>query len=97
MNRHGHDIAPAIDIMKRYADVLSRQQLPSGSRVAIRRKALAMRAAMNEVYYDVNPGAGEWKLLETLVDAILADTKAPEPVRISRPYGDADASAILRP
>ena len=83
MNRHGHDIAPAIDIMKRYAEVLSRQQLPSGSRVAIRRKALAMRAAMNEVYYDVNPGAGDWKVLETLVDTILAETKAPENVRKS--------------
>lgn len=97
MNRHGHDIGPAIVVMQQCADVLSRPQLPSGSRVAIRRKALAMRAAMNEIYYDINPGAGDWKRLEGLVDAILAETKAPEPVRISRPYGDADAGPVLRP
>lgn len=84
MNRHGHSIEPAIVVMQECADVLSRAKLPSGSRVAIRRKDLAMRAAMNEVSYEINPGAGDWKRLESLVDTILAETKAPEPVRISR-------------
>ena len=83
MSGHGHDITLAIGKMQQHVDTLARPRLPSGSRVAIRRSALAMRAAMNEIYYDINPGAGEWKRLETLVDTILAETKAPENVRKS--------------
>lgn len=96
MSGHGHDISLAIGKMQEYVDTLARPRLPSGSRVAIRRSAIAMRAAMNEIYYEINPGAGDWKRLEVLVDTILAETKAPENVRVVRPYGDADAGSVLR-
>ena len=67
------NVQPAIRIMKRNVDVLKSSFLPSGTRSAIRRQAIACKDAMS-LAYEASVKNDDWRELERLVDTVLLAT-----------------------
>jgi len=73
-------VGPAIRIMKHNVETLKSSVLPSGTRAAIRRQAIACKDAMT-LAYEASEQNAAWRELERLVDLILFET-SPHDLRV---------------
>jgi hypothetical protein len=66
-------VQPAIRIMRHNIETLKFTTLPSGTRSAIRRQAIACKDAMSAAY-EASVKDSDWRELERLVDTVLLAT-----------------------
>ncbi len=73
-------VGSAIRLMRHNVETLKSTVLPSGTRAAIRRQAIACRDAM-ALAYEASEHDAAWSTLEGLVDLILFET-SPQDLRV---------------
>lgn len=66
-------VGPAIRLMRHNVETLKSSVLPSGTRAAIRRQAIACKDAMT-LAYETSEQDPAWRTLEGLVELILLET-----------------------